>query len=474
LVKLPIEGGSAIALAKVAGNYPHWGTDDYIVISSPTVPIVRVRADGSGVDTIESTRGAQRFSWLMPGGSAVLFSRGNGIFASRMNGDSSVQVLPQGAYPTYVSTGHLLYISPEGGLFAAPFDADQLKVTGPSIRVVDGLGATVTQRGFSVSNAGTLLYRAGPSAVFSGAGSPMELFTGDLSTHKIETIRLPRGRRGQPRFSPDGRQIAFEWLREGGTETDIATFDLMTGTTTRLTFAGDNDDPQWSKDGKRIAFTKTNPPNEEDIFVKSADNSSEEQLLVSRPGRQNPTQWLSLDTILVQSESTQQFDLFVYSVSASKLSPYLQGPWAENDFHVSRDGKLAAFVSVESGVSNIWIRDFPEPKGKWQVSVNGGLMPRWSPDGKDLYYWVPGVPDSLYRVRVDRTPSVRVNTPQFVLSVDLVPPEGWDIHPDGKRFVATRTEAAAQTAADVPLAQHYVAIPDWFVELKAKTAGAKR
>jgi Tol biopolymer transport system component len=209
--------------------------------------------------------------------------------------------------------------------------------------------------------------------------------------------------------------------------------------------------------------------------VKAADNSGPEQMLFSERGGQNPTAWISPDTILVQSTNGPQMDLFTFSLKSSKATPYLQGPWFEGDVQVSPDGKLAAFVSQEGGNNDVWLRDFPVPNGKWQVSATGGRMPRWSPDGKDLYYWRQGFAfiDSLYRVRIDRTPSVRVNSPQLVLTHDIISTEGWDIHPDGKRFVMVQLDVPRGVAGPGAPTSRYVIIPNWFTELKAKTAGKK-
>ena len=104
-------------------------------------------------------------------------------------------------------------------------------------------------------------------------------------------------------------------------------------------------------------------------------------------------------------------------------------------------------------------------------------MPRWSPDGRDLYYWRPamaGTPDSLFRVRIDRTPGVRVNTPQLVLARDLITNEGWDLHPDGKRFIALEAVTAQGGGGPAATVSRYLIIPNWFTELKARTATAKK
>ena len=56
----------------------------------------------------------------------------------------------------------------------------------------------------------------------------------------------------------------------------------------------------------------------------------------------------------------------------------------------SPDGRWVAYQSNESGRFEIYVRPFPGPGGQWTVSTSGGVYPRWSPDGKELYYLAPG------------------------------------------------------------------------------------
>ena len=492
IVKVAVTGGGATTLTKPdgpLGSFAHWGTEQQIVYSGGPDGLRIFPAIGGAPEQLLKTATAARYSFLLPDGSGVLFSRARGVSVLDFKTDSARLIVPNGVHPVYVGTGHLLYIAEGGGLFAVPFELGRHEVTGPPVRVVDRVASGLAQRGFSVSRSGTLVYNEGPSTVAGAVGAPTRLLIKSFAG-STDTIRLPAGVRLHPRFSPNGRAIAFEFFARGGArEKDIFTFDLVTGTTTQITFDEDNDDPTWSPDGKRIAFARPGASGiGGDLFVKPADNSGAEQPVLSQPGYQRPTAWLGPDTLLFQSiaANSRQFDLFSLALTGgAKPTVYLNAPWSETELRVSPDRKLATYVSVETGQTEVWIRDFPAREGKWKVSTNGGRAPRWSPDGKDLYYWRIGAPtgsaptastDSLFRVRVDRAPSVVVRTPQLMHTLTLAGPaaENWDLHPDGNRFIVVVDDRPPQTADSPAAATRYVIVQNWFTELQALTAKARK
>ena len=331
-----------------------------------------------------------------------------------------------------------------------------------------------------MSRTGVLVYRDGTSAAGGGIGDPTLLVLKKFDG-LADTLRLPQGRRLAPRFAPNGRSIAYEFFGRGGAvEKDIFTFDLVTGTNTQITFDGDNNDPIWSPDSKRIVFgRKADPRGNDDLFVKPADNSGVEQLVHAMPGDQWPMAWLDERTLALGSvDSLSLQDLFTLALDGNaKAVPYLNAPWSEMDLQVSPDKTLAAFASGETGPNlDIWIRDLPVAQGKWRVSTTGGRAPRWTPDGRSLYYWHQGSPvDSLYRVRVDRTPSVTVRAPELVLTLDVFGsgPWHWDLHPDGTRFIVAVADQPSSPSAGTVSASRYIVVQNWFTELKALTGQGK-
>jgi serine/threonine-protein kinase len=483
LVKISVTGGGATGIAQLNRSvfpFVHWGLADVLVYNAGTqVGPVRVSASGGPPDSL-GLIGSSRTSFLLPDGSGLLYNRAFELWVHDFRTDSSKMLLPIGVQPTYLATGHLLYVAEDAGLFAIPFDLRRHRIKGSPVRVLEQVAADILVRGYSVSQDGHLVYHEAPSTgeAVAGLRALRTLFLLITPGGQTDTLRLPAGRRLNPRFSPDGRLVAYEVSRgQSLNPTDIHVFDLVTATNTQLTFDGDNDDPVWSPDSKWIAFTRMVADSGEDVFIKPVDNSAPERLLLSRRGNQNPTDWPDSNTIIIQSGAAGQSDLLVMSTTPGDTPrPYLQAPWAEHEMHVSPDGRFAAFTSAERGGSDVWIRDYPVPNGKWLVSSSElTFRPRWTKDGNYVYFVRASSagPDTIYRTRIDRRPSMVVHPQERMLVLDLPGQENWDIHPDGKRIVAvvrddgrTSTTAGGQVG---PAVSRYVFVQNWFTELKRLT-----
>jgi serine/threonine-protein kinase len=462
LVKVAVSGGGSLTLVDddaINPFFAHWGDDGTIVFFSLQGGLqYRVHSAGGPVEPLNGPRGVPR---LLPDGSGVLVSRfGGGIVFVDVAADTSWTVVPDGRHPTYVDPGILLYVGQSGGLFAAPFDEGSHTITGPPMRVLDRVAATSMRRGYSLSRTGVLVHFEG-EAFGGGSGQLLLIMNVD---GRADTLRLPPEVMRNPSFSPDGRTIAFEVTSDDGH--DLYTYDLVTNSRTQITFEEDNDDAVWSPDGKRILFDHEGEGSDaEDLWVKPADNSGPAERVLSRPGNQWPLAWLEDDLIVFASDEAGNDDLVAYSLSGgSEPEPYLQAPWDEDDFARSPDGSIAAHVSEKTGTPEVWLRDFPTPVGEWRVSFGGGVWPRWSPDGRTLYFWrrTSGV-DTLFAVEVNRDQGVRVGNAEAVLALETG--QGWDLHPDGDRFIVLVPNAGVTESSAV---SRYLVVLNWFEELRER------
>jgi hypothetical protein len=104
-------------------------------------------------------------------------------------------------------------------------------------------------------------------------------------------------------------------------------------------------------------------------------------------------------------------------------------------------------MSDESGVEEVYVRTFPDPSGKWQVSKGGGTLPRWRRDAKQLYYLGR---DTIFSVDVATGATFQSSEPKALLDARV--PAGYDVTADGKRFlIATNSGDSAADPITVVL-----------------------
>ncbi len=219
-----------------------------------------------------------------------------------------------------------------------------------------------------------------------------------------------------PKISPDRTQIAVQV--EGTTTFDISIYHIRRETLTRLTFEGDNILPVWSPDGRRIAFASVRNNALTSAYVKAVDGSGQAEMVYSpdqieNSGQVVPFGWtLDGQSLILEFTNENASNLATFSEKDGEAQVMLETPAAEQSPALSPNGRWLAYSSDEAGDFQIFVRAFPGPGGKWQVSPSGGFGPRWSPDGKELFYrWQK----ELYAVVVDEgAGSFRASRPEVV------------------------------------------------------------
>ena len=294
-------------------------------------------------------------------------------------GERRVLVLG-GTYPSYVPTGHLVYVR-EGQMMAVPFDLKRLEVTGAPLPVAEAVRQSGTGAAqFGLSALGSLVYVPGVPGRPEGNTLVWVDRKGDF-----QPLAAPPRVYFNPRLSPDSRQIA---VTVQGLKADVWVYDIPRSTMTRLTFEGDNSAPLWTPDGKRILFF-SNQAGSPNLFWRPADGASaEEQITKSErfhlPGSVSPDGKLAFYS---ENHPTQGLDLWVVPLGGErKPSLFLQTPSNESAPIISPDGRWLAYVSNESGRFEIYARPFSGPGGKWQISTEGGTEPVWARNGRELFY----------------------------------------------------------------------------------------
>jgi Tol biopolymer transport system component len=171
-----------------------------------------------------------------------------------------------------------------------------------------------------------------------------------------------------------------------------------------LTFEGDNTSPAWSPDSRRISFASVRDNALTSVYVKAADGSGEARMVYSADRIENagqvvPREWTPDGrSLIVEFTNENASNLATFSEEDDEARVFLETPAAEGVPALSPNGRWLAYSSDEAGDYQVFVRAYPGPGGKWQVSTTGGGTPRWSPDGTELFYrWQ----SNLYAVTVD-------------------------------------------------------------------------
>ncbi|MEJ2206622.1 MAG: protein kinase [Gemmatimonadota bacterium] len=475
LMKVSVAGGQPLTVVssdQASAYVADWGDDGTIVFTGPD-GLFRVPETGGALERLDIESG---FPSLLPGGAGVLVSTGTKIRIYDPAADSVRDLIAEGVHPTYLSTGHLLYVHPNGGLQVVPFDLGKLEVTGQPVPVLDGVGATFTSAFYSVSDAGDLVYVTGRATSAGGGGMALQLVIADLATGERSPSPLARRPWRVPRFAPDGRKVVFGG---SGDPDHIFLYDVELGSRpTQLTFEGANGYALWAPDGTRVAFASFRDGSESaDIYVKALDDSPPE-LLLSRPGQQYPLSWRDGVLLFADDAESDTPDLWMVDPSGNAApEPYLQAEATLEEADISPDGTMVAYASDEGGERAIYVRSFPVPRQQSRVSEASGQSPRWSPDGTTLYYWNVLGEDTLFAARVQTEPTFALLSIEPVLTGIESDRDALDVHPDGRRilYVDDRPAGAGARGADgPPVPDRVIVVRNWFEEMRARLGGGNR
>jgi WD40-like Beta Propeller Repeat len=301
-----------------------------------------------------------------------------------------------------------------GTLTAQAFDAGKHELTGEPIAVAEQVGS------FSVSPAGVLVYRgAAPPTAGSAPGRSPLSGPGPIWFDRQGKSLGPAAEPGiysAITLSPDGKQLATSRLILPNVNNEIWLFDFARAIGKRFSFdSGLDSNPVWSPDGSRIVFSSTQGTGGNwDLYVKPSNGAVEEELLFKSEQHKFATSWSSDSRFLLfHDQRVPGGGLSVLPIKNGKVDPERKPFVFAQDASQGRfspDMRWVAYVSRESGQSELWVRPFdpasstgsPPSSGKWMISRGGALSARWRGDGKELFYTAPD--GSMMSVEVNTSP----------------------------------------------------------------------
>jgi serine/threonine protein kinase/Tol biopolymer transport system component len=435
-----------------------WSAGGVIIFSIRPGALQRVPASGgtpAELTTMLPGETIHTFPVFLPDGHHFLYYRGSGspdvqgIYTSSLDAKPkdppSKRILTTRYAFSFVpaedsDVGTILFFR-DNTVMAQAFDSRRLEPVGDPVAVAEHVASGGSTGWFTASASGGLAYRAGTGA----AGSSYQLTWFDRKGTILSRVGDPANYPGEIALSPDGKTVASGSGSVGNGNLWLVEF--ARGVRSRFTFEpASYRFPVWSPDGSRIAFS-SNRGGRNDLYQKTANGAGDEQLLGKTGLGTSPTSWSRDGRFLLYTglDGATRGDLWVLPMEAgsgeAKPVGLQKTPFDEHDGVFSPDIRWIAYTSDETGRNEIYVRPFLPSgpsgtpalgEGKWQVSKDGGSLPKWTAGGKELIFLGPN--STLMAVEVTTAPTIRTGIPQTLFRVPQGA-TGWDVTADGKRIL---------------------------------------
>ncbi|MFZ4622503.1 MAG: TolB family protein, partial [Bacteroidota bacterium] len=457
--KVPTTGGAVELICDVGGfRGATWGTDNRIYFSAGySTGLSSVMSNGSDLkefSSMDSTHKDRTHRWpqFIRDGKWVLYTIGDMsspnsyvdallVMQSTETGEKHVLDV-RGEMARYVEPGYLV-VARNGSLLAAPFSLKDFRVSRPLSVVVSDVncdpGSGNTD--FTISDNGQLVYLNGTM------NKDLELVwvSRDGNVTAVPTSSQPFN---TPRISPDGKKLALSIGINTANDNDIWIYDLAKNVFNRLTFTKRMFAPLWNTDGRSIYYANS-ASGSEGLMMQAADGSTAPTSLVQNVVPRYPIsispngKQLIFNT--VGGPTGEGSILILDRDKGNAVTPLISGRGYFYGGSISPDGRYIVYGSSETGTLEAYVQTYPDLKGKWQISLNGGIGPMWSPTGNEIFF-VNSV-GKMMSVSVKTTPSFMAEKPKELFDVSAmyfpnIPINNFDVSSDGKKFIMLRNSTS--------------------------------
>jgi Tol biopolymer transport system component len=468
--KIRLDGSAPVSIADAgAANGADWTATDEIVLGSQggIHGISRVSAGGGqpvALTQPDTAKGERDHVWPigLPDSKLIVFAIWSGSLASSHLGITSLddgKVVPlgiPGIRPLAVLDGMLIYVQADGAVMAVALNAGRKRIEGRPIPVHDPVPVVAIFNGNSgifVSNGGGLVTSLG------AARGKLAWVSRDGHTQPVSPLSRSFASLS---LSPDERRIAVVVSEDQ--KSDVWIYDVALATLSRLTSVGTVRSAEWSPDGSRIVFTAAGDGASSAVWSQFASGGTPAEKLFQQPVLMNRAT-MSPDgkSLLVTAIPEDVWKVFRVSLDSGRVAQsYLTAKGNVHAPQFAPGGKWVALVADESGRDEVYVRSFPDPSSKIQVSVAGGGEPVWSRDGSRLYYRSGS---QLFAARVSLSPSFTLLGRDTVLSNAAIVggyfSASYQPMRDGRRVLANLSDRQ-----DFQL----VVSPNWITELRRRVA----
>ena len=450
LKKIPVLGGPVQTLGEVRGldsgawGGGTWSPDGTIVFASGAdQPLFQIPAAGgppSQLTTLEENQGEVAHLWpyFLPDGKHFLYLARNrnpdktGIYVGRLGSNDRRRILDGNTLASYAPPGYLLFVRGKT-LFAQPFNAERLELSGDPVMLASGLDAL----GFySVSENGVLTINPSP-----WYPTKTQLIWFDRKGQQIALLGAP-DRFFTPAVSPDEGHIAVE--RHIDALGYIFLSEAQRERFLRFTLEGPHDEtPVWSPDGRFVAFTTQSTSRGWLVRRKRTDGQSETEDLAMAAGESYTNDWSPNGEFIAYEsfDSETGWDCWLLPLTDDrKPRALLRTSFDERQLRFSADGRWIAYTSNQSGRNEVYVQTFPISGATRRISSNGGAQPIWRRDGLELFYVAPD--QKLMTVSIKTSPAFEASSPMELFQLRLDMSQGldgirnhYDVAANGERFL---------------------------------------
>lgn len=463
MMRVAISGGAPVAIVDTSGRFA-WGPDGSIIFSKGITVrgsgLWRTNASGAApeeVTIVDSTDHAHASPSFMPDGKSILFTilitptARTELAAVRLDDRRIIRLGLTGGSPFYAD-GFLFFSRSDGTLSAVRFDPARLRVLGDPVVMLEGV--TIKQQAavadLALSPTGTLVYLSGEAGV---------QLTEATRDGRMRKMRAENRFYRHPRVSPDGRRIAMS------ISSDLWIFDIAANTLMRLTTHGlATSGGEWTPDGRRIAYTRL-AGDSMGVWWQPWDASTPAERI--SPRTRGAAFTPQADYMITTVAEAGRFWLRAVPLGgdSSRKTLSLLSSEIPRQARLSRDGRWLAYISEDTGTPEVYVQPFPGPGGRYQVSSGGGVEPIWSATGSELFYRGGA---ALIAAKIATQPELALVRRDTLFVMNALPGEvqpGYDVFPDGKRFVFPRI--VSSDAAPV-------IVTGWLDEVRERMAAATK
>ena len=435
---LDLVNGTTSDLADAsAGRGAAWNREGVLVFApSPNSALTRSDAGGSIVPLTRLENGDTAHTWpsflddrhviylvtsSQPSRSGIwLASLDDSTAAKRLFTSDSQAIVPPQAPGPKPQDLTVLYLR-DLALVAQPIDRDAFELAGRSEVVGLNAGRGPIGQLFATASADVLIYGAPGTTLRELRWVARDGTPAGSTSEPIDAWDL--------RIAPDGRRIVVTEI-----DRQLRTLDVFIRTgsqpaPTRLSLSTDSDESGvWSPDGLRIAWAGQRRK----VMLRGAGAVLPEQTIATFDTAVQVWDWSrdSRSLLIGRRHNDNGEDLWIQPpVEGATATPYVVAPFDQVYGAFSPDGRAVAYASNESGQFDIYVDSYPKRGQRVRVTTAGGTEPRWSNDGRELFFRRGG---AIHSVRLSGAFEVEAITQLFELQTAI---RTYDVSRDGRFLV---------------------------------------